>query len=278
MHFTTGTFALAFVGAASAHTHMFSVSVNGEDQGDGRNTYIRSPPNNDPVKDLTSPDLVCNVNGGTPVSDFVSAAAGDKLTLSWYHNEPNDETIDPSHKGPIITYITEYTDSDGSDAGWTKIAQDGLDGDEWAVDKLIAAGGMVDVTLPATLKAGKYLLRQEIIGLHEADVLFSEDNARGAQFYPSCVQVDVSGSGTMVPNQGFNFNTGYTDETPGIVYNIYEDDEDDENGEDGEDGEEKTVKARADVYPLPGPDVWTEAGANSSFATLRIKGRRVVRV
>jgi cellulase len=60
--------------------------VNGEDQGDGRGVYVRSPPSNDPVKDVNSPDMACNVNGGSPVSSFVSAAAGDELAVEWYHD------------------------------------------------------------------------------------------------------------------------------------------------------------------------------------------------
>ena len=35
--------------------------VNGEDQ--GQNTALRVPPNNNPVTDVTSTDLTCNVGG-----------------------------------------------------------------------------------------------------------------------------------------------------------------------------------------------------------------------
>lgn len=84
MHFTTSTAAVAaLLGTASAHTRIFSAWVNGVDQGDGRTTYIRSPPNNNPVKDLTSPDLSCNVAGGTAMPNFVKAAAGDTVSLEW---------------------------------------------------------------------------------------------------------------------------------------------------------------------------------------------------
>lgn len=84
MRFTISVGALAvLVGTASAHTRIFTAWVNGVDQGDGRTTYIRSPPNNSPVKDLSSPDLVCNVAGGTAMPDFVKAAAGDTISLEW---------------------------------------------------------------------------------------------------------------------------------------------------------------------------------------------------
>lgn len=77
----------ALVGTVSAHTRIFGAWVNDVDQGDGRTTYVRSPPNNNPVKDLTSPDLFCNAAGATAMPEFVSAAAGDTVALEWvsYH-------------------------------------------------------------------------------------------------------------------------------------------------------------------------------------------------
>lgn len=105
--------------------------------------------------------------------------------------------------------------------------------------------------------------------MHEADVAYSEDHARGAQFYPSCVQFEISGSGTTIPTQDFIFNGGYTDKTPGIVFDIYAD--------------KPAVRARAEGYTIPGPDVWAEAGANSSAvvggraASVRIRGRQIKR-
>jgi len=40
-----------FLGAANAHARVYSLWVNGVDQGDGRGIYIRTPPTNSPVKD-----------------------------------------------------------------------------------------------------------------------------------------------------------------------------------------------------------------------------------
>lgn len=235
--------AVAMATTVSAHAQVYGVWVNGEDQGDGRDVYIRSPENNSPVKDLASPDIVCNVNGGSAVSDFVSVAAGDSLAFEWYHDNRNDDIIDGSHQGPIITWIAEYTEGDGTGAIWTKIAEDGYDGSEWAVAKLIANGGKQELTIPESLASGKYLVRQEIIAHHESDTAFSENPARGAQFYPSCVQVEVSGSGSAVPDQGFDFNVDYTYEDPGIVFNLYGD---------------------YSSYEIPGPEVWNAASSGGS--------------
>ena len=49
-------------------------------------------------------------------------------------------------------------------------------------------------TIPATLKAGEYLVRHEIIALH------SENKP---QFYPECVHVTVSGNGTKLPGEEY---------------------------------------------------------------------------
>ncbi len=55
------------------------VWANGVDE--GYNNFVRIPPNNNPVTDVTSTDLTCNVNGlsGTGVSTL-SIAAGANLT------------------------------------------------------------------------------------------------------------------------------------------------------------------------------------------------------
>ncbi|KAI3567885.1 glycosyl hydrolase family 61-domain-containing protein [Fusarium oxysporum f. sp. albedinis] len=241
---TASAAVLAMATTVSAHAQVYGLWVNGKDQGDGRNVYIRSPANNSPVKDLSSPNLVCNVNGGKAAPKFVKAAAGDELTFEWYHDNRGDDIIDKSHKGPIITYVAPYTETDGTGAIWTKIAEDGFDGSEWAVDKLIKAKGKNTFTLPASLKAGKYIVRQEIIAHHESNVAYSEDPARGAQFYPSCAQVEVTGSGTALPDEKFDFNKGYTYSDKGIIVNIY--------GFTG-------------TYEIPGPAVWkgTSSGSGS---------------
>ncbi|KAK6189510.1 hypothetical protein LQW54_013196 [Pestalotiopsis sp. IQ-011] len=247
----SGVSALAFASGVAAHTRMYSVWVNGEDQGDGRGAYIRSPPTNDPVKDLTSSDIACNVAGATAVSDFVTAAAGDTLNFEWYHDSRGDEIIASSHLGPIITYIAPYTDTmDGTGSIWTKINEEGYDAstDKWAVDNLISNSGKKEFTVPSGLAAGKYMFRQEIIALHEADTAYSANSARGAQFYPSCVQVEITGSGTASPSEDFELPGGYTYDDAGIVFNIY---------------------SSYTSYDIPGPEVWdgTSTSESSSSAT-----------
>ncbi|KAM0241535.1 hypothetical protein ACHAP5_007491 [Fusarium lateritium] len=248
MRFSATAAALAMATTVSAHAQVYGLWVNGKDQGDGRSVYIRSPENNNPVKDLSSPNLVCNTNGAKAAPKFAKAAAGDEVTFEWYHDNRGDDIIDGSHKGPIITYVAPYTETAGTGAIWTKIAEDGYDGSEWAVTRLIKAKGKATFTLPSALKAGKYLVRQEIIAHHESNDAYNANPARGAQFYPSCAQIEVTGSGTAVPDEKFDFNKGYTYSDKGIVFDIY---------------------SFSGSYSIPGPAVWkgTSTGASSGSET-----------
>ena len=47
-----------------------------------------------------------------------------------------------------------------------------------------------------------YLLRGEMIGLHEGEVSYTANPRRGAQFYPDCVQIQVTGEGTVELPEG----------------------------------------------------------------------------
>jgi lytic cellulose monooxygenase (C1-hydroxylating) len=71
------------------------------------------------------------------------------------------------------------------------------------------------------LKAGDYLFRAEVIGLHEAEVSYQSNNARGAQFYPSCTQVRITSGGSASPPGGISFPGTYRPTDPGIVFNVY---------------------------------------------------------
>ena len=71
-------------------------------------------------------------------------------------------------------------------------------------------------------------MRHEIIALHAAYTY------PGAQFYPDCIQIEVTGCGDSLPDDSFlvSFPGAYTADTPGIVYDVYT----------------NTI-----AYPIPGP-------------------------
>lgn len=98
MRSSTYSFALAALASlATAHSTVYNIYVNDVDQGLGNSAagYIRTPPNNNPVKDITSSDMTCNVNN-VATAKTVSVDAGDKITFEWHHNgeTADDDIID----------------------------------------------------------------------------------------------------------------------------------------------------------------------------------------
>ncbi|KIJ69899.1 lytic polysaccharide monooxygenase [Hydnomerulius pinastri MD-312] len=206
---------LASAAIANAHFTMQYIWVNGADQ--GLNNYIRIPPNNNPVTDVTSTDLTCNVNGlsGSGVST-VSIPAGTNITFEWHQHaqRTGEDAISSGHKGPVLVYIAKAPSTAASFNGqgtvWTKIYQSGLlnpSTQQWATD-------VHSVVIPASLPAGEYLLRAEIIALHVAS------SYPGAQFYIGCAQVKITGGGSASPPT-IALPGAYHPTDPGITINIY---------------------------------------------------------
>ncbi|KZM22603.1 Lytic cellulose monooxygenase (C1-hydroxylating) [Ascochyta rabiei] len=227
---------------ASAHTTVWNILVNGKDAGVGNSQggYIDSPPNNNPVTDVTSSAMTCNV-AGVKAAKSIAVKGGDKIAFQWHHdsNQASDDIIASSHKGPIMVYASKA----GSSYSWTKIWEDGYTDGKWAVDKLIAGSytgkaGQHDLTLP-NLAPGEYVLRPEINALHEGD------RQGGAQFYMECVHIKVEGSGTAVLPAGVSFPGAYKATDPGVLFNIY---------------------SGFTSYTAPGPKVWNGASSGSAPA------------
>ncbi|KAF8597297.1 hypothetical protein BDV93DRAFT_527530 [Ceratobasidium sp. AG-I] len=217
MKFATLAAVLASASATYAHSIARAVFINGVDQGLGVGSYIRGPPDNSPVKDLTSSAVACNVNNAA-VPKTLEVSAGDQITFEWSHDNRNDDIIDPSHKGPVQVYVAP-TSSNGAGAVWVKLFSQAFT-DDWATNKLIANKGHITVTVP-NLKAGEYLFRPEIVALHEADTAYNVNPARGVQLYMECVQFKVVSAGTVALPAGIDFAKSYTYADPGLVFDVY---------------------------------------------------------
>lgn len=124
-------------------------------------------------------------------------------------------------------------ESSAGNLRWSKISQSAIvSGATWVTDQLIANNFTSSTTIPRNLKAGNYVIRHEIIALHGA----GSDN--GAQNYPQCLTLRVSGSGTVAPTSGTVSTSLYTRNQPGILFNLY---------------------TNYNSYPYPGPALWTAA-------------------
>ncbi|KAN0104580.1 lytic polysaccharide monooxygenase [Hyaloscypha variabilis] len=137
-----------------------------------------------------SSDIICHL-AATNAQTSATVAAGGQVELQW--------TVWPtSHHGPVIDYLAN------------------CNGDCTTVDKttleFFKIGGTV--IIPSDIAPGNYVLRHEIIALHSAG------SVDGAQNYPQCVNLEVTGSGTATPD-GVLGTALYSETDPGIEINIY---------------------------------------------------------
>ncbi|KAI1079167.1 glycoside hydrolase family 61 protein [Whalleya microplaca] len=220
--------------SAAGHATFQELWVDGVDQ---ESTCARLPGNNNPVTSVTTDDIRCNA-GSAPASAKCSVPAGDSVTVEM-HQQPGDrdctsEALGGNHFGPVLVYLSKVDDASAADGSspWFKIYEDGYDSatDTWGNDKLNENCGKQDVTIPADIAPGDYLLRAETIALHTAS------QANGAQFYMTCYQLTVTGGGSAEP-EGVEFPGAYSPSDPGIKVDIW-----------GNDFTE---------YTIPGPPVYS---------------------
>lgn len=212
---------------ASAHTIAQEASVNGVRQ--GRYNGFRVPEHDEPIKDVTSPHMSCNLGWRKPINTkVITMPGGATIGILWGHvnggeqfpGDP-DDPIHPSHLGSISDYLSpvdEFSDSeDGGDYKWFKISEDTYDPvtKKWAVNKMIDNDGWSNFTMPTCIPPGKYWLRSELVALHDAH------KKGGAQFFMTCVRVEVTNtSGTLKPEM-VRIQDSYSADDPGIHFNIW---------------------------------------------------------
>ncbi|KAL9598182.1 MAG: hypothetical protein Q9219_004679 [cf. Caloplaca sp. 3 TL-2023] len=162
-------------------------------------------------------DIICH-KGATPAQKYVTVAAGGTVELQW-------SKWPESHHGPVIDYLAncngECTSVDKTKLLFNKIDELGLLDyssmpGNWASDKLIAANNSWTVTVPQSLAPGNYVLRHEIVALHSAQ------NPDGAQNYPQCINLQVTGYGADRLASGTLGMALYKPNDAGIAVNIYE--------------------------------------------------------
>ncbi|OTA99278.1 glycoside hydrolase family 61 protein, partial [Hypoxylon sp. CI-4A] len=226
--------ALASAVSVSAHGHVTTVTIDGTSYTGFDPTSAPYGPQPDSItwsngatdngfvlsSALQDPDIICHLNASNAALS-APVAAGGKVGITW--NQWPD-----SHKGPVIDYLADCGGDcsavDKTTLKWFKIDESGQlelgsgsgTTGRWADDVLLENSLTWDVQIPSSLKAGNYVLRHEIIALHEAGT------EGKAQMYPQCINLEVSGTGSSVPD-GVVGTELYTSTDAGILHNIYND-------------------------------------------------------
>ncbi|KAF7594223.1 hypothetical protein BBP40_009774 [Aspergillus hancockii] len=192
------------------------------------------------ASDILSNDFRCNQGS-------MQSAANTKV----YKVSPGTEIgfglaygASMKHPGPLQIYMSkapgDVKSYDGS-GDWFKVYQEGVCKD--------ISGGLKDedwctwgkdtasFKIPENTPPGQYLVRVEHIGLHRG---FSGNS----EFYFTCAQIEVTGSGSGVPSPVVKIPGIYKPEDPNIHFDIY--------------------YPKPTSYNLPGPAVWS--GSDSSTA------------
>jgi len=102
--------------------------------------------------------------------------------------------------------------------GWFKIWDDGYDSttSKWCTEKLMANNGFISVDLPNDLAGGYYLVRPELLALHQAD-----KTPPNPQFYVGCAQIFLNSTATKMPADTIKI-PGYVNiKDPSVLFNIW---------------------------------------------------------
>ncbi|KAL3467632.1 glycosyl hydrolase family 61-domain-containing protein [Aspergillus heterothallicus] len=251
----TAGLALASAALVAGHGYVSGIVADGQYYGGylvNQYPYTNTPPEvvgwSTTATDLgfvdgtgyTSGDIICHRDAENAAIS-ATVAAGSTIELQWTE-------WPESHHGPVIEYLAncngDCSTVDKSTLEWFKISESGLiDGTtapgSWASDELIANNNSWTATIPSGIAAGNYVLRHEIIALHSAG------NENGAQNYPQCFNLEITGGGSDAPS-GVLGTELYTPTDAGILFNIY---------------------TSMDSYPIPGPAVYSGGSSGGSQPT-----------
>jgi hypothetical protein len=248
MKYTAAT--LALVAGATAHTVMSEIYIDGEGMGSG--TCVRAPKNPvgavDPVIDLGSSDMACGKDGTKGVARTCPITGGHQISFE-YRQWPEDYSrgpLDMGHMGPCAVYLKKVEDATTDTAegdGWFKLWDEGYDesSGKWCTQKMIGNAGRISVTIPDSLAGGDYLVRPELLALHNIAV---KDQP---EYYVGCAQVFLESSGSSGPEKTVSI-PGYTSKSdPGNQYNAFD----------------KPLKP----FTIPGPEVYKSTASYSRMAS-----------
>ncbi|KAI1208351.1 lytic polysaccharide monooxygenase [Annulohypoxylon truncatum] len=243
--FSTILLALAAAGEVFGHGHVRRVIANGvtykgyerwsnDDQSQVVSWHFTTEDEGPvPVSSVNNPDIICH-EGATNAQASVPVTAGSQLQIVRFNTIGGFE-----HPGPEMHYLAPCGDAgcaqvDKNSLRFFKFYENGLvqpgmadsptwNTQKWAtteVHKQVQAEGegFIDtftVKIPSNIKPGAYILRHEILGLHKA-------HEGQAEFYPQCINLEISGSGSQQP-AGVSATEMYHSTDPGVALDIWVD-------------------------------------------------------
>ncbi|KAI8957657.1 glycoside hydrolase family 61 protein [Daldinia sp. FL1419] len=232
----------------NAHTVFTTLFVNDVSQGDGTCVRMNMDPQHctSPIAGLNSDDMACGVDGEKPVAFTCPAPAGGKLSFEWrtWADAEQPGSIDISHKGPCAVYAKQVNDMATDSAtgpGWIKLWEEGYDesSGKWCTEKLINNNGLMSIDIPKSLPSGSWLIRPELLALHQAD-------KGDPQFYTGCAQVFINGGNKAALDVPAEYSVSIPGHVkagePSVTFNIYQ---------------------PKFPYPMPGPKVYKPSAPNS---------------
>jgi hypothetical protein len=209
----------ALAAGVSAHGYVKSIVLDGKTYkgpvagGAKIASPIRQISTTSPWKGVTGAGMTCG-RDAKAASIVAPVTAGSTVSLKW-EDHPGDTW---NHDmGPLIEYMAKVPEGQTADKvnpanlDWFKIAQVGQDGKKWVQAKLMTDQSHT-FKIPAGIQNGHYILRHEIVALHLAD------KKGGAEFYTSCIQVNVKGgsSAKVSTTPTVKFPGGYSASEAGI--------------------------------------------------------------
>jgi len=144
---------------------------------------------------LSIDDIKIRCNTGTSAQLSAPVRAGDNVTAvwkQWTHQQ-----------GPVMVWMyscgSDFSSCTGDAKGWFKVDQlglwgsEGLNSNNWGT-ALVNKNLEWSSVIPKNLAPGKYLIRHELLSLHQKKV---------SQFYAECAQLEVEGDGDAAPPAEF---------------------------------------------------------------------------
>jgi len=236
MQLSTLFASIVSISLVSAHYVFPNITIDGVTSGNWVN--IRQTNNWQaltPLTDVTSSDMQCYDSTESGTASTATIAAGSPLTVNVWGNPAS-----MYHPSVVNVYMAKAPSTVAgwtpTDAAWFKVYEitavtDGGTAITFPAQNLPSFA----FTIPSEVPSGQYLVRVENIALHVAQ------SFGGAQFYISCIQLEVTGGGTGTPGPLVAFPGAYTGYEPGILIDIW-----------------YPVPAN---YTQPGPAVWPASSA-----------------